>query len=86
MKVVEMTLLTLMPTSMAMVRSWAVARIALPIRVNLMTTVRISMMIAVVIRIIRSEEPTICATGSMKANSGMSSGNGRKSEVWASST
>jgi hypothetical protein len=46
-KVMEMTRSTLTPTSMAMSRSWLVARMALPTRVNLIMTVRATMTMAV---------------------------------------
>ena len=75
-----------MPTSIAIVRSWAVARMALPIRVNLISQVRRTITTAVVSRIIRSDEPIIPAIGSINAKSGTNWGKGMKSDVWASST
>ncbi len=85
-KVTEITRLTSTPTSMAISRSWAVARIALPIRVKLISRASSAMTVAVTAIITISEEPTMCATGSRRANSGMRAGKGTKSEVWARRT
>ena len=48
-KVVEMTRLTSTPTSSAMSRSWLVARMALPTRVNLIIKVNDTMTMAVTV-------------------------------------
>ena len=61
MKVMEMTLFTSIPTSIAMVRSWEVARIALPMRENLISKVSPTIASAVVSRITISEDPTTWA-------------------------
>jgi len=68
-----------------MVLSWATARMALPMRVNLMNTVSRVVATAVATKMTSSEE-RMMVTFSMKGNSSMSAGNDRKSEVWARST
>ena len=84
--VIETTRFTFTPTNIAIFLSWAVARIALPIFVNLIKRVRSIVTTAVVVRITISADPIICAYGSMNSNSGMRLGKGRKSDVCANST
>jgi len=71
---------------MAILRSWAVARMAFPIFVNLMRRVSSTMETAVVIRMINSVEPMLSSSSSRNGNSGRRLGKGRKSDVWASMT
>ena len=67
----EMTLSTLTPTRRAIVISCCVARIALPIRVYLINTVKPTILTALVTRMTNSGEPIICAIGSINSKSGI---------------
>ena len=86
MKVREMILSASMPSSMAILRFWAVARIALPILVQRMNNVRPTMAHRLVAMMSRSLEPIMSATGSRNSNSGISWGKLTKSAVCASIT
>ena len=85
-KVSEITLSASMPSSMAILRFWAVARMALPMRVYLMNSVSAAMDTAEVTMISTSLAPMMCAMGSRNSGCGTRLGNGMKSEVWARMT
>jgi len=85
-KVNEITWFTLMPTSMAMSLSWAVARMAFPIRVYLIRKVRQAITAAVTRIMTISGVPIMWAQGSIHSQSCIRAGKGRKSDVCASRT